>query len=73
VDLRVQRKERTTVKEEQSQTEKEKDPLKISLSAIAEDYHHPKQLQESSGGVYDQANVNQRTHGAPLCRILLWG
>jgi hypothetical protein len=59
IDLSVEREKRSTVEEKQRQAEKEEDALKIALTAIAEDYHHPEELQQCSGGVTDEPNVDQ--------------
>jgi len=50
VNLRVQRKERTAIEKKQREAQEEKHALKVPLPPVAENHHHPEQLQQRSGG-----------------------
>jgi hypothetical protein len=58
VDLRVQREERPAIKKEQRQTQKKENTLKIALAAVAENHHHPKELQQRAKRAADKPDVD---------------
>jgi hypothetical protein len=70
VDLRVQRQERPAIKKEQCQTQKKENALKIALAAVAENHHHPKELQQRAKRAADKPDVDQQSHEPSARRIL---
>jgi len=59
VDLGVKGEERAAVKQEEGETEEEKDAFEVALASVAEDNHHPKEHEQSACGESDQANVEE--------------
>src|SRR5437879_12253800 len=70
INMRVRRKNQPAIKKEQCQTQKKENALKIALAAVAENHHHPKQLQQRAKRAADKPDVDQRSHEPSACRIL---
>src|ERR1700687_583610 len=70
VNLRVQSEERPAIEKEQREAQEKENALKVALSAIAENHHHPEELQQRPRRVAKESNIEQRIHWTPTCRIL---
>src|SRR5712692_11839586 len=70
MNLRIQGQQRSGVKKEKRQTQKEENALKIALPSVAENHHHPEKLQQRPERVADKPDVDQRSHEPSACRIL---
>jgi hypothetical protein len=57
VNLRINRQQRSAVKQEQRERQKEKHALKIPLPSVAKDYHHPEQHQQRSQRKPNQPDI----------------
>src|SRR2546425_13320026 len=68
--LLLQRKNPPAIKKEQRQAQKKENALKIALTAVAQNHHHPKELQQRAKRAADKPGVDQRCHEPSACRIL---
>src|SRR5580693_3748286 len=59
IDLGIQRQQRAAIKQKQRQAKKEEHALKISLPPVADDHHHPEQLQERASSKTDEPNIDE--------------
>jgi len=73
INLRIERKQRSAVKQEQREAQEEKHPLKIPLPTVAKYYYHPEQHQQRPRREADQPNIEERPHSEPRADSTLGG
>src|ERR1700687_220665 len=73
INLRIERKQRSAVKQKQREAQEEEHPFKIPLPTVAKYYYHPEQHQQRPRRVADQPNIEKRTHSEPRADSTLAG